>query len=182
MLKFYRSLRGKKSDRDSPVASIAAEATVPSPARSIDQRAKELEQVFRSIDTDGDGRICLEELRAMLRLIGNANPDDTELLGLLRAIDSDGDGFISLEEFLRANDEGGSSADDLRAAFQVFDIDGNGFISADELHCVLQKMGDKITKSECRRMIKGVDSDGNGLVDFEEFRIMMAPSQDSLQQ
>ncbi|XP_003577074.1 probable calcium-binding protein CML35 [Brachypodium distachyon] len=69
-----------------------------------------------------------------------------------------------------AADEG-----ELREAFAVFDADGDGRISAEELGAVLAALGDehRCSAEDCRRMIGGVDADGDGFVCFDEFSRMM---------
>ncbi|XP_042410067.1 probable calcium-binding protein CML36 [Zingiber officinale] len=63
---------------------------------------------------------------------------------------------------------------ELREAFAVFDADGDGKISAEELRSVLDKLGDEACSLEdCRRMIHGVDTDGDGFVCFNDFARMM---------
>lgn len=66
----------------------------------------------------------------------------------------------------------------LLQAFQVFDEDSNGKIDAGELYRVLTNLcgtdrSQQPTMEECCRMIRSVDSDGDGFVDFEEFERMM---------
>ncbi|CAL0308068.1 unnamed protein product [Lupinus luteus] len=63
--------------------------------------------------------------------------------------------------------------ENLKDAFTVFDMDGNGTITADELNNVMRSLGEECSHAECRRMIAGVDSNGDGMIDFEEFRVMM---------
>lgn len=53
--------------------------------------------------------------------------------------------------------------EDLRGAFLVYDVDRNGAISAEELHQVSRSLGERKIMAECVEMIKGVDSDGDGL-------------------
>ncbi|KAE8790517.1 putative calcium-binding protein CML36 [Hordeum vulgare] len=72
--------------------------------------------------------------------------------------------------------EDGEAADEgeLRDTFAVFDADGDGRISAEELRAVLATLGDeRCSVEDCRRMIGGVDSDGDGFVCFDEFTRMM---------
>lgn len=75
----------------------------------------------------------------------------------------------------RREEEDDDDDDDMREAFRVFDANGDGYITADELGAVLSSLGLRQgrTAEECRRMIGRVDRDGDGRVDFREFRQMM---------
>ncbi|XP_048566123.1 probable calcium-binding protein CML10 [Triticum urartu] len=142
-----------------------------SPARSPEE---EMERVFRKFDANGDGRISRPELAALFESLGHAATED-ELTRMMAEADADGDGFISLEEFAALNATApGDDEEDLRLAFKVFDADGSGDISAAELARVLHGLGEKATVQQCRRMIEGVDKNGDGLISFDEFKVMMA--------
>lgn len=138
----------------------------------------ELEQVFRKFDVNGDGKISSSELGSILSSLGHDATED-ELRKMIKEIDSDGDGFIDFEEFVELNTKGVDAKEileNLKDAFSVYDIDGNGSISAEELFKVLKGLGDDCTLGDCKRMISGVDSDGDGMIDFEEFKVMMMGS------
>jgi len=62
---------------------------------------------------------------------------------------------------------------EFREAFSVFDKDGDGTISEKELGTVMRALGLNPTDDELTQMVKEVDIDGNGEVDFEEFCTMM---------
>jgi calcium-binding protein CML len=88
---------------------------------------------------------------------------------MMAEADADGDGFISLGEFAVLNaTDAAAVEEDLRHAFRVFDADGA--ISAAEL----RGLGEPASIAQCRRMIDGVDQNGDGLISFEEFKVMMA--------
>ncbi|KAK4720578.1 hypothetical protein R3W88_010811 [Solanum pinnatisectum] len=146
---------------------------------SIDSRARieeELEQVFKKFDLNGDGKICSSELGSIMASLGNPATEE-ELVNMIREVDSDGDGFIDLQEFIELNTKDIDSnevLESLKNAFSVFDMDKNGSISAEELLTVLRSLGEDCTLAECRKMISGVDCDGDGMINFEEFKIMMA--------
>uniref|UniRef100_A0A3Q7FZA7 EF-hand domain-containing protein n=2 Tax=Solanum lycopersicum TaxID=4081 RepID=A0A3Q7FZA7_SOLLC len=146
---------------------------------SIDSRARieeELEQVFKKFDVNGDGKICSSELGFIMASLGNRATEE-ELVNMIREVDSDGDGFIDLQEFIELNTKDIDSnevLESLKDAFSVFDMDKNGSISAEELLTVLQSLGEDCNLAECRKMISGVDCDGDGMINFEEFKIMMA--------
>lgn len=135
----------------------------------------ELQQVFNKFDANGDGKISASELGSILTSLGHAATEE-ELQKMVKEIDADGDGFVDFDEFVELNTKGVDSAEvmeNLKDAFSVYDIDGNGSITAEELHQVLRSLGDDCTLAECRRMIRGVDCDGDGTIDFEEFKVMM---------
>ncbi|XP_058082253.1 polcalcin Cup a 4-like [Magnolia sinica] len=174
--------RSRKSSLDSSVSSSSSASESPgSPPSAVAiriQDSNDLRQVFDKYDANGDGKISSSELQAMLRCLGSPGTDE-EVESMMQAADLNMDGYISLEEFISVNTMETDSAkciEDLRNAFTVFDRDNNGLISAEELHGVLRMMGEKASLSDCKRMIKGVDRNGDGAVNFEEFMQMMTKS------
>eukprot|EP01083_Nonionella_stella_P069118 184085_1 len=77
------------------------------------------------------------------------------------------DSYLKLDEL---------SENELRTAFERFDTDQSGAIDKDELQKALQKMGEDKTMEEVELLIAHVDQDDDGLVDFDEFKIMVAES------
>ena len=59
--------------------------------------------------------------------------------------------------------------EELRQAFKVFDRNGDGFISAAELRHVMTSLGEKLTDEEVDEMIREIDVDGDGRIQWEEF-------------
>ncbi|OIW00804.1 hypothetical protein TanjilG_18606 [Lupinus angustifolius] len=141
----------------------------------------QLKQVFKLIDTNGDGKISTTELSEMLTCLGGYNKcmAAKEAEKMVKVLDFNGDGFVDLDEFMVImNNEKEEDRKDqdgyLMDAFLVFDTDNNGLISPKELQRVLVNLGfDNCSVRECKLMIKGVDKNGDGFVDFEEFRSMM---------
>jgi len=62
-------------------------------------------------------------------------------------------------------------------AFKVFDADGNNAISTEELGHVMRSLGQSPNDIELRDMIKEVDVDLSGTIDFEEFKALMVSKQ-----
>ena len=54
--------------------------------------------------------------------------------------------------------------------FSEFDADGSQDVDPDEAHGGLRRRGTAITRKEVRAMIRSVDMDGSGTMDFEEFQ------------
>ncbi|GFZ10811.1 ARF-GAP domain 11 [Actinidia rufa] len=137
----------------------------------------ELRRVFQMFDRNGDGRITKKELNDSLENMGIFIPDP-ELTQMIEKIDVNGDGFVDIDEFgaLYQSIVGERDEDeDMREAFNVFDQNGDGFITVDELRSVLASLGLKQgrTMEDCKRMIMKVDVDGDGMVNFIEFKEMM---------
>ncbi|KAJ8286493.1 hypothetical protein GJAV_G00039830 [Gymnothorax javanicus] len=64
---------------------------------------------------------------------------------------------------------------EIREAFKVFDRDGNGFISKQELGTAMRSLGYMPNEVELEVIIKRLDMDGDGQVDFEEFVTLLGP-------
>uniref|UniRef100_A0A0D9WFY0 EF-hand domain-containing protein n=1 Tax=Leersia perrieri TaxID=77586 RepID=A0A0D9WFY0_9ORYZ len=175
------SSSSRNNEQWSPRASdLAAKASLSSPAALVAAAVsspEETERIFSKFDANGDGRISRAELAALFESVGHAVTDD-EVARMMQEADADGDGYISLGEFAAISSSPANDAaaveEDLRHAFGVFDADGNGVITPAELARVLRGIGEAATVAQCRRMIDGVDRNGDGLINFEEFKLMMA--------
>ena len=57
--------------------------------------------------------------------------------------------------------------EEIREAFRVFDRDGSGMISAAELRHVMTNIGEKLSDQEVDEMIREIDVDRDGQVNYE---------------
>ncbi|OMO80967.1 Calcium-binding EF-hand [Corchorus olitorius] len=168
------------SKRDPKVVIAGFDHCSSTPLASM-ELSSQLKQVFKLIDTNGDGKISSLELSQVLMCLGQKRTAaNKEADIMVRELDRNGDGYIDFEEFVDALGVNtaqlslSDKEDELMDAFAIFDSDNNGFISANELHRILAGLGyEKCSLKECFKMIKGVDQDGDGLINFEEFKIMM---------
>ncbi|XP_050387267.1 probable calcium-binding protein CML27 [Argentina anserina] len=132
---------------------------------------EEVQKVFSKFDENGDGLISGDELKNAFRDIGwEMKPEEVKTA--MSEFDKDGDGHIDLEEFTALLD-GSPSTKVLHDAFDLYDLDKNGLISTDELHEVLNRLGHNCSVAECATMISNVDVDGDGFVNFQEFKKMI---------
>ncbi|XP_051117574.1 probable calcium-binding protein CML27 [Andrographis paniculata] len=145
--------------------------TNPTPPLMTKKEEDEVEKVFHKIDVDGDGKISETELGAVLCGLGSTTTAD-EMAVVMSDLDADGDGYIDLNEFKSFRWLGGGDGE-LQEAFDLYDKDRDGKITAAELQSVLRGLGEESSVEDCRRMIGAFDVDGDGCIDFEEFRKMM---------
>ncbi|KAG9139658.1 hypothetical protein Leryth_020106 [Lithospermum erythrorhizon] len=131
-----------------------------------------LREMFKMIDTDNSGQITYEELKAGLERVG-ANLKESEIYDLMQAADVDNSGTIDYGEFVAATLHLNKveKEDHLFAAFSYFDKDGSGYITGDELQQACKEFGMEDTSLE--EMIRDVDQDNDGRIDYNEFVTMM---------
>ncbi|KAJ7967059.1 Calcium-dependent protein kinase family protein [Quillaja saponaria] len=131
-----------------------------------------LREMFTAMDTDNSGAITFDELKAGLRRYGSTLKD-IEIRDLMEAADVDNSGTIDYGEFIAATVHLNKleREEHLVAAFQYFDKDSSGYITVDELQqaCAEHNMTDVFLED----IIKEVDQDNDGRIDYGEFVAMM---------
>lgn len=152
--------------------------------------SSDLQRIFETIDTNGDGFVSMEELNWLLNRIG-VDLISEDLESLIGKSKIDLNEFLCLYESIREKNEGENRGNeeeiesDLWNAFNVFDENRDGFISWDELRNVLVRLGLWVDEhcdgggDYCRRMIGAFDMDLDGRLDFQEFKNMMNSSNSS---
>jgi calcium-dependent protein kinase len=142
-----------------------------------DDDIEALQNTFRTLDANGDGKLSTEEIREAMSKQGLDVPQALE--DLLKSIDLDGSGMIDYTEFLAASLERKQymQRDVCWNAFRTFDLDGDGKITRDELAKVLNgnNLQTAFSAGKIDKLISEVDKDGDGCIDFEEFWDMMQP-------
>ncbi|KAH9672990.1 calcium-dependent protein kinase 13 [Citrus sinensis] len=140
------------------------------------EEVEDIKEMFKKIDSDNDGVVSTDELKAGLRNFGSQLAESEvqmliEAFGLpmdpTHVVDTNGKGTLDYGEFLAvllhlrrmANDE------HLHKAFSYFDKDGNGYIEPNELRDALMEDG-------------ADDCTDDGLISYDEFVAMMKTGTD----
>ncbi|KAK4430155.1 putative calcium-binding protein CML16 [Sesamum alatum] len=147
--------------------------------RDTDQ-LKQLKDIFDRFDMDRDGSLTQLELAALLRSLG-LRPTGDQIHILLAKMDANGNGFIEFEELVEAilpdiDEQVLINQEQLMKVFRSFDRDGNGYITAAELAGQMAKMGQPLTYNELTEMMQEADTNGDGVISFNEFANVLARS------
>lgn len=140
----------------------------------ISRQCKEIEEMFKHFDSDGDGILSPKEIDDVLDSMG-IKLDDAQKQRMLIKLDQNGDGEISFEEFrdwqlsMKTEDEEGELKKTAKKIFDMFDEDGGGTLSIEELKYGLNKLNAGLTEEEVYNMLREFDTDGDGEIDLEEF-------------
>jgi calcium-dependent protein kinase len=175
---FVEHLKGFKTENKLKKATLEIIAGQLPPK---DLRA--LRVIFATLDSNGDGRVSREELKASLKRAG-LQYSDSDVDAIMDSIDTDSSGMIDWTEFLAVALDHPKylTRDACWTAFNVFDLDGDGKISQDELERVLfdgskhdQRRSRKKTKDLLHQLEDGccIDAGGDGTINFEQFMDVM---------
>merc|ERR1712062_240583 len=63
---------------------------------------------------------------------------------------------------------------EIREAFDLFDTEGTGTINVKEIKVAMRALGFEPKKEELKQMIAGVETDGSGAIDFNDFLKIMS--------
>ncbi|WCJ30546.1 Calcium-binding EF-hand family protein [Euphorbia peplus] len=148
------------------------------PKNSCDHNNKADEFIIRALTAvfgmEKDGKIKKERVRQVVeKLYGEEGSNSSRSM----IVGDEGEEEVAAEEVISGLEEDGSRKKQelLEEAFKIFDENGNGFIEASELKRVLQCLGlDKgWDLNDIEKMMKVVDLNLDGKVDFHEFELMM---------
>jgi calcium-dependent protein kinase len=148
---------------------------------NLEQLAK-MKESFKKYAT-ADNRVTRDGFAKALGELGfaaNALPTDT----LFRLFDSSGEGSISYRAFLTHMSTLKDNSDEsIKFCFDIYDENGDGCLTKEELSSVLRNLlssdpkysGDDTSKEDAitqqiEDIFARLDSDGNGTIDFQEFK------------
>ncbi|KAM0838963.1 hypothetical protein ACQ4PT_060630 [Festuca glaucescens] len=138
----------------------------------------EFRRVFAAFDQDGDGKISEAELRLCMKAALGGDMSAEEVQALMATADTDGDGFLDEEEFVRLVEETAAGTQDeegdrCREAFGMYVMEGRGCITPLSLKLMMSRLGLHLEIDECQAMIHRFDLNGDGVLNFDEFKTMM---------
>jgi centrin-1 len=140
-----------------------------------EEEIMEIKEAFDLFDTDGGGSIDPKELKEAMNSLGLETKNQT-IYQMITDLDSDNSGAIEFKEFLdlmtaRMSDR--DTKEDIRKVFRIFDEDNKNSITKKSLMRVAKELGETMDENELTEMIERADSDGDGLVTFEDFYNIM---------
>lgn len=151
------------------------------PTLTDDMRYQVLHASFQRADRNGNGKLSRPELGQVLRRVLNTLRS-TDIDEILKDADTNNDGQINYQEFVswlqrtansKFNKAFGSSlrdeADIVRATFRLWDTNGDGLVSNRHLCRALVKVHPDLAESQINALVKVIDCDHDGNVDYDEF-------------
>ena len=135
-------------------------------------------KLYRYFNLSGDCKLTKEELVNGLSKYKEKEEVNEKVDNLFLLLDSDNNGYIEYEEFLRAClDKNEVLTDEyLKYAFKFLDKENKGKLSVYEIINAFLEEGnntDKLFEIALTKDISLVDVDGDGIIDFKEFKQLM---------
>ncbi|CAG59217.1 uncharacterized protein GVI51_F07051 [Nakaseomyces glabratus] len=128
--------------------------------------------IFTLFDKKGQGSIPKDVVGDYLRAIGY-NPTNKQVTEILSG---SGEALTlpEVEELVKKNEAmldatTKGKLEDFVKAFQVFDKDNTGKVSVGDLRYMLTGLGEKLTDEEVDELLKGIEVDSEGQIDYKKF-------------
>ncbi|KAM4564124.1 calcium-binding protein 2-like [Fundulus diaphanus] len=141
----------------------------------------ELQEAFKEFDYDQDGYLNYKDVAECMRTMGYM-PTEMELLEIVQQIKMRMGGLMDFEDFtelmaprLMGETTNMMGLKELQSAFLQFDLDGDGKINQEEMKEAMKTLlGEKLKKGELEEILKELDVNADGNIDFEEFVMMLS--------
>ncbi|KAL5996481.1 hypothetical protein ACLOJK_026561 [Asimina triloba] len=128
-----------------------------------------LRPAFDVLDTDHDGKISPDDLRAFYTGAG-AGASDDDIGSMISAADSNKDGFVQFEEFetiVGGKKAAAAPGGVMEDVFRVMDRDGDGKVGFGDLRDYMNWAGLRASDDEIKAMIKMGGGDAREGVCFD---------------
>lgn len=136
--------------------------------------AKTNKDIFTLFDKKGQGSISKQLFGDYLRAIGY-NPTNQlteQILSQSNAADQltlDAISGMIKENETELNATTTAKVEDFIKAFQVFDKENTGKVSVGDIRYMLTSLGERLSDEEVDELLKGVEVDSDGGVDYRKF-------------
>ena len=139
------------------------------------ESSKNILKLYRYFNEAGDCKLTKEELINGLSKYRDRKEVVTKVDSLFLLLDSDNNGNIEYEEFLRAciDKKEILTEEYLKYAFKFLDKENKGSLSVDEINNAFLEKENKLFEIAITKDINDVDQDGDGIINFNEFKILM---------
>ena len=142
-----------------------------------EQEICELHEAFNIFDVESDGSIDSKQLIILMNSL-KQYPSKKELDKILDEFNIDKNGLIYFNQFLkimakRLKDIKEDEDRHLKNLFSSLDRNNNGLISIHEIRYIVTHSSENISEKDIETIMKEADTDGDGLISFEEFMTIM---------
>ena len=137
-----------------------------------DERRKLMKEILDLFDPSNEGFINSKDTSKILQAMGRTLEEEDEQ-NFLQAADPENTGKISKDNFLATVEAlfslSKDNVNELMEAFKIFDINNTGKISVKNLKQILVKIGQDLKEEEADDLIKYIDVDKEGNIDYADF-------------
>ena len=163
------------ADGSSPRAETAS-SKLPPPAPGLEglqdalgRRLREMLNLFKEYDVDGNGTIDKSEFRRAVAAIGLEYEDEIVDI-VFDSYDADGSGEMEYKEFVQYSlrDSLKRSAGRVMTLFRQWDRDGSGSVDKKEFRRAMKELGFDAPTELLDSVFDSMDKDHGGSVDFKE--------------
>ena len=142
-----------------------------------EQEICELHEAFNIFDVESDGSINSKQLIILMNSL-KQYPSKKELDKILEEFNIDKNDLIYFNQFLkimakRLKDIKEDEDRHLKNLFSSLDRNNNGLISIHEIRYIVTHSSENISEKDIETIMKEADTDGDGLISFEEFMTIM---------
>ena len=132
-------------------------------------------KLFRYFNKSGNCKLTKEELIFGLYDYRNKNEVNNEVGRLFALLDGDNNGYIEYEEFLRAciDKKLIMKTIYLKYAFKFLDKEKSGTLNTQKIIKAFVLKSNKLIEAVFNNTLNSVDRDGDGIINFEEFKELM---------
>jgi len=139
-----------------------------------EDKIAEIKEIMSNFDKENAGYYNCSDLGTILRVLGH-NPDSVEIKKFQNAVDPENNGnftFIELISVLKTYEFSDPTEKDIENSLELIAQDKNGVkgkIDMKTFKEIMMQSEDKLTEEEFEIMLKAVDPENSGNVNFKHF-------------